>query len=58
MKTIINYCPRCKNASLEIFAGLITGQYHCKKCGYIGSLIIQKEIKEKKIVLPLNKSNK
>ena len=35
-------CPKCKSKEIVLDAGIITGQYYCKKCGYCGSLIIEK----------------
>jgi transposase-like protein len=37
-------CPHCGSADLYFEAGLITGQkYHCKRCDYIGSFVIEIE---------------
>ncbi len=37
-------CPQCGSRELYYEAGLITGyKYHCKKCQYIGPLVIQDE---------------
>lgn len=46
-KINIKYCPRCKTASLDFYAGSITGIYHCKKCGYMGPIVIEKFSKRK-----------
>lgn len=48
MKTRL--CPKCKSENITLFAGGHTGQYQCKKCGYIGPLIIEKDIKPTKLV--------
>ena len=38
-------CPQCGSADLYYEAGLITGyKYHCKKCGYIGAFVIEKDL--------------
>ena len=38
-------CPRCNGTDLYYEAGLVTGQkYHCKRCGYIGAFVIQREV--------------
>ena len=38
-------CPDCGSADLYYETGLITGyKYHCKKCNYIGALVIEKEV--------------
>lgn len=40
-------CPQCGSADLYYENALITGyKYHCKKCGYIGAFVIEKEIEE------------
>ena len=33
-------CPECKSSSVTLQIGFEIGNYQCKKCGYIGSLII------------------
>jgi len=41
-------CPKCGSPDLYYEAGLITGQkYHCKKCNYVGSLVIERDIPER-----------
>lgn len=40
-------CPVCKEENLKLFVGGQTGQYECKSCGYVGPLIISKEINQK-----------
>lgn len=38
----VQVCPKCGSSQLYYEAGMVTGQkYHCKRCGYIGSLIIE-----------------
>ena len=38
-------CPQCGSADLYYEAALITGyKYHCKKCGYIGAFVIEKDL--------------
>jgi len=38
----IQVCPMCGSLHLYYEAGMVTGQkYHCKRCGYIGSLVIE-----------------
>jgi len=44
---IIKKCPSCLSLKINFFAGAITGQYHCDKCGYLGTLIIEEEIDKK-----------
>jgi predicted RNA-binding Zn-ribbon protein involved in translation (DUF1610 family) len=40
-------CPECGSADLYYEAALITGyKYHCKKCGYIGAFVIEKELED------------
>lgn len=44
----IKKCPKCFSTEIDYFAGGLTGQYHCKKCGYVGPIIIEEEdIKDK-----------
>ena len=38
----IKYCPECKTPNLDLYSGFLAGTYHCRKCGYIGSLVIEK----------------
>ncbi|MBN1677849.1 MAG: hypothetical protein JW880_04850 [Candidatus Thermoplasmatota archaeon] len=46
-KTVLT-CPQCGSADLYYEAALITGyKYHCKKCGYIGAFVIEKDIEKK-----------
>jgi uncharacterized protein (DUF983 family) len=38
-------CPQCGSTELYYEAGLITGYvYHCKKCDYVGSFVMEKEL--------------
>jgi len=36
-------CPRCNSEDIGLFLGGHTGQYKCKKCGYIGPMIIEED---------------
>lgn len=36
-------CPKCKSKNIMLNLGGQTGKYECKNCGYIGSLIIEKD---------------
>lgn len=45
---IIKKCPKCLSPKINLFAGAITGQYHCGKCSYVGTLIIEEEIDKPK----------
>lgn len=45
-KTVLT-CPQCGSADLYYEAALITGyKYHCKKCGYIGAFVIEKDVSD------------
>ena len=45
-KTVLT-CPQCGSSDLYYEAALITGQkYHCKKCDYIGSFVIEMDVEE------------
>ena len=46
---IIKYCPRCKTTNLDLYAGSLTGVYYCKKCGYFGTLVIEKSFIRSKL---------
>ncbi len=38
-------CPECGSDELYFEAGMITGmKYHCKKCDYIGTFVVEKNI--------------
>jgi|GEM_PF-698905 uncharacterized Zn finger protein (UPF0148 family) len=39
MKLLV--CPVCKSTDVEPDAGGYTGKYYCKKCGYLGSFIME-----------------
>ena len=38
-------CPMCKSSSITLYMGFQFGKYQCKKCGYVGSLIVDDEKK-------------
>ena len=40
----IQMCPVCNEDALKLFVGGQTGQFECKSCGYIGPLIVEKDI--------------
>ncbi len=39
-------CPVCRSSDVEPDTGGYTGKYHCMKCGYIGSFIIEMDEEE------------
>ena len=39
-------CPKCGSTKIEPHAASLTGAYYCRKCGYIGVLIIEEDIPE------------
>ena len=39
----VKFCPRCDSTDIELYAGGQTGTYRCRKCGYMGSLIVEKD---------------
>ena len=43
----IKLCPKCKSDDITLDVGGQTGKYKCKKCGYFGVFIIEKDIKKK-----------
>jgi len=40
----INICPACKSSEINFFVGFESGQYECKACGYVGPIILEKEV--------------
>jgi transcription initiation factor TFIIIB Brf1 subunit/transcription initiation factor TFIIB len=34
-------CPVCNSTEIELDAGGYTGKYYCKKCGYVGSYVLE-----------------
>jgi transposase-like protein len=45
MKKTVLTCPQCGSADLYYETAFITGQkYHCKKCDYVGSFVIEKDV--------------
>jgi len=44
----IKKCPRCKSTRIVLEAGFITGNYHCRKCGYIGPIVLEEDIQIEK----------
>ncbi len=34
-------CPICKSKSIAYYAGGVSGTYLCKKCNYVGTLILE-----------------
>ena len=40
-------CPMCGSSDVELAAGMITGaRYYCRKCNYLGALILEEDVKE------------
>lgn len=37
----IKKCPNCGGEEVYWYAGAITGSYQCRKCGYIGPLVVE-----------------
>lgn len=45
MKRRVLTCPQCGSLRVHITAGSVAGQvYRCNACGYMGSLILEKEV--------------
>lgn len=36
-------CPNCKSKNITLYMGGIFGKYKCKKCGYLGPLIVEEK---------------
>ncbi|HLD85417.1 MAG TPA: hypothetical protein VI968_02565 [archaeon] len=47
-KQKIRLCPNCKKTGIELYAGWTTNSYICKKCGYLGPIVIEQVPKTKK----------
>jgi len=43
-KIKVRVCPKCESSNIIQWLGGKTGQYKCKNCGYIGALIIEKDV--------------
>ena len=39
----MRYCPQCKSPEIESNLPGFLNTYKCRKCGYIGTLIIENE---------------
>ena len=44
----VRKCPRCKSTDITLDTGGQTGKYICKKCGYIGPLIVEEDTENDK----------
>ena len=42
-------CPKCKSASITPYMGAQFGKYECKKCGYLGVIVIEEDLKKDKV---------
>ena len=38
----MKYCPKCKSADIHPYLPGFFNMYKCKKCEYVGSLVIEK----------------
>jgi predicted RNA-binding Zn-ribbon protein involved in translation (DUF1610 family) len=38
-------CPNCGSEDINLFFGGQFGKYKCKKCGYLGPIIVEEEDK-------------
>ncbi len=38
-------CPIYKSSNVTLYMGGQFGNYECKKCGYVGSLVIEDKVK-------------
>jgi len=47
------YCPKCKSSDIFLYLGGDLGiLYKCKKCGYLGPLVLEKpSVKSKKQII-------
>ena len=40
----VEKCPNCKSSNITPYVGGQFGTYDCKKCGYVGAILIEEEI--------------
>jgi hypothetical protein len=41
----VKVCPKCQSPEITLIAGAILGQvYHCQKCDYVGSLVLEVDL--------------
>lgn len=46
-KIKVKFCPICDSSNVILWMGGTLGvQYKCKKCGYLGPLIVEKDIEK------------
>jgi len=55
-------CPVCKSSDITLYMGGQFGNYQCKKCGYVGNLIVDDKVKfnkrDKEIINDMKKFEK
>lgn len=52
-------CPHCGSSDLYYENAMITGiVYHCKRCDYIGPLVLEQDIDEEEIIKNEEEKNK
>ena len=39
--TRVLVCPVCRSTDVELDTGGVSGKYYCKKCGYVGSYVLE-----------------
>jgi len=40
----IKKCPKCTSSDIILDTGGQTGKYSCKKCGYVGVLVVEEDV--------------
>jgi transposase-like protein len=46
-------CPKCGSGNVSLIAGSIVGQvYHCQKCDYVGSLVLEVDVADDGTPIP------
>lgn len=44
----VRTCPECGSVDIQPYMGAVLGmQYKCKTCGYIGALIVERDVEKK-----------
>ena len=57
MKTILE-CPQCGSSDLYYENAMITGIiYHCKKCDYVGPVVLERDMTEEEMEVMAKKKS-
>ena len=45
---IVKSCPACRSRDITLDTGGQTGKWRCKRCGYIGPLVVEEDMGDPK----------